>query len=282
MTRFSPAKINLYLKVGPRRDDGFHGLVSWFITTTLHDTLHFESRADGLITLQSSDPCLPTDQTNLIIRAATGLQQLSGNARGCAIKLEKRIPMGAGLGGGSSNAACTLLALRELWQLDLPLQHLRDLGASLGSDVPFFLHAPSAICRGRGEIVHPVPLPSYKWALVLLPDIHMPTPQVYRRFDEMNLGSDLSVAPAVDSLASLPAQELLTHLFNDLEAPAFAISPKLARLHSDAEALLGRSVRMSGSGSSLFTLYDSASEATAASKQVIARLPLKALAVELA
>jgi len=172
--------------------------------------------------------------------------------------------MGAGLGGGSSNAATTLQAVSELWQCRIDHQRLHEIAAALGSDVPFFLRGPSAICRGRGEIVSPASLPRPTGVLVILPGIEMPTPAVYRKFDEMGLGSNLAAVEKQLPDTDLDTDSLLARLVNDLEAPAFALSPDLARLREQAEEILGRPVRMSGSGSTLFTLYDDEQQAAEA------------------
>jgi 4-diphosphocytidyl-2-C-methyl-D-erythritol kinase len=269
----APAKLNLFLRVGPRRSDGFHGLASWFVTCGLRDELTFEPA--GSLSLSCDDPSLPVDDTNLILKAARALQQSPVDAAGARMHLRKCIPMGAGLGGGSSNAAAALQGLNRLWSLNHSLAHLTALGAGLGSDVPFFLHAPSAMCRGRGEVVQPMPAPRGLWALLMLPSMHMPTPAVYRRFDEMGLGADLHDHPAVIELAPLPAESLLPRLFNDLEPPAFAIAPALSDLRQRAEWTLGRIVRMSGSGSSLFTLFDSRSDASDAAARIARDLQLR-------
>jgi 4-diphosphocytidyl-2-C-methyl-D-erythritol kinase len=155
-----------------------------------------------------------------------------------------------------------LLALTRFWKLDLSAVALDELAARLGSDINFFLHGPSSICTSRGEIVKPIDSPAIaKWALLLLPNISMPTPAVYRKFDEMKLGSDIDHQPGWNQWAALPSQDLLPLLINDLEAPAFAINPDLGNLRRSMEGKIGRPVRMSGSGSSLFTLFDEQNEA---------------------
>ncbi len=280
MRVLSPAKINLHLRVGPKQMDGFHPLVSWMVTVGLFDTLDFTLDTAGRVDLSCSDPSLPVDDQNLVVRAARMLQaeatrtsggetsascHAAGNRLGARIELFKAIPSGGGLGGGSSNAAVTLIALNELWGLNLPRQRLSELAAGIGSDVPFFLGGPSnvspdqicpsAICTGRGEIVSRVDPPRAKWVVLMLPDTSMPTPAVYRQFDQTPFSPGWN--EAIGWTQQCPkAEELLRRLRNDLETPAFAISPDLGRLRQTAETLVARPVRMSGSGSSLFTLYD--------------------------
>lgn len=294
----APAKINLHLRVGPPRNDGFHPLVSWMCTVGLFDTLEFERAPSPGITLSSTLPTLPADRTNLVIRAAEALAQAlsasqsnpNASVDGLHVKLHKRIPLGAGLGGGSSDAARTLLALNRLWTGGWTREQLADLSAQLGSDLPFFFFAPSALCAGRGEIVHPIPPPTVPWAVLVLPNLSMPTPAVYRRFDELGLGRDEPqlfadpLPPAARgwrNWTTLSAGQLLPLLRNDLEPAAFSLSPELGNLRADLEQELGQIVRMSGSGSSLFTLCDEEYQARQLA-QHIQRPEVKAMAVKLA
>jgi 4-diphosphocytidyl-2-C-methyl-D-erythritol kinase len=292
MRLLAPAKINLYLRVGPVRDDGFHPLLSWMVTLGLFDSLTLEQYGQEGVVLSCDQANVPTDGSNLVVRAATTLAAALGgtdsSARrgpvGLKIRLEKHIPMGGGLGGGSSDAATTLMGLAQLWRAGLDKRQLAQIGATLGSDVPFFFHAPSAVCAGRGEMVSPTPGPAAKWALLILPGIHMPTPAVYRQFDSMQLADPraLENQPPWQQWAGLPAQELLSLLKNDLEPPAFALSPALDALRLNAQQAIGRIVRMSGSGSSLFSLFDREDEARAAELAVKQALGVRALAVSLA
>jgi 4-diphosphocytidyl-2-C-methyl-D-erythritol kinase len=177
-----------------------------------------------------------------------------------------------------------MLALNQLWNAGLSAARLAELSARCGSDLPFFFYGPSGICRGRGEVVTPAPVPRAKHAVLVLPQVAMPTPAVYRRFDEMRLGNSADVGGDLDVKAwsTLSAVELLPKLVNDLEAPSFAIRPELGELRRSIESQLGRPVRMSGSGSSLFTLYDGQTDALAAARAVAAGHAVRALAVEVA
>jgi 4-diphosphocytidyl-2-C-methyl-D-erythritol kinase len=251
----APAKINLHLRVGRPRADGFHPLLTWMVTVGLSDVLTIAPSTAGL-TFACDDPSLPIDGRNLVVKATTLLAARLNRAPDVSVHLAKRIPAGGGLGGGSSDAAHALLAVAQLWGVDdLPL--LAEVAAAVGSDVPFFLFGPSSICRGRGELVLPVAAPAVaRHALLVLPGIEMPTVAVYRRFDEMGLGSDTTGDVGEGRWTFLPAIDLMPHLINDLEPPAFALRPELGQLRSQLEADLARPVRMSGSGSTLFTLYD--------------------------
>lgn len=299
-----PAKLNLHLRVGPPRADGFHPLLTWMVTAGLFDTLRLRVReaaaagaagptgepASDVVRLTCDPPTLPADERNLVVRAvrAWGEAAREGLAErvttGTAPRLPpidaalaKRTPAGAGLGGGSSDAAFALLAADRLWTgrrwpagEPRAVDELSAFAARLGSDVPFFLHGPSGVCAGRGEVVRPVARPAARWAVLVLPAIVMPTPDVYRRFDAMGLGRAEAVGAEPDwaAWARLPATDLMARLVNDLEPPAFAIRPELADLRRQAESAAGRAVRMSGSGSSLFTLFDGAEEAKAAADEV--------------
>ena len=189
MRILSPAKINLHLRVGPRAADGFHPLLSWMCTVGLHDTIEMTATNEPGIRLKCDRPEVPIDATNLIVRAGHALNPNLG----AEVSLQKKIPIGGGLGGGSSNAAFALIGFNKLWNLNLPNDHLAAIASQLGSDVPFFLHGPSSICAGRGEIVTPIPRPAAKHAVLFFPNLSMSTPAVYRKFDEMNLGSDAAI-----------------------------------------------------------------------------------------
>ena len=268
-----PAKINLHLRVGQPMPDGFHGLVSWMTTLKLFDTLTLVGGSPGAFAmdLQCDDPSLSCDQSNLVVRAG---QALAGALAGgddrqvgrVSAALLKRIPAGAGLGGGSSDAAGALRGLDRLWSSHWDPRALADLSVQLGSDVPFFFYQPSAVCTGRGQFVRPTPPPAAPWAALFLTGIHMPTPAVYRQFDSMKLGGNDAWLDEPDwrAWAELPAGRLLGLLVNDLEAPAFALCPELRSWRDRLETALARPVRMSGSGSALFTLYDSPDDAQAA------------------
>jgi 4-diphosphocytidyl-2-C-methyl-D-erythritol kinase len=183
--------------------------------------------------------------------------------KGLLAALQKRIPVGAGLGGGSSDGAATAMALARLFNLSWPHARLAEIASRYGSDLAVFFHGPSSVCTGRGEIVRPIARPTPKFAVLMLPTMHMATPAVYRRFDEMRLGRNEAIErqPDWNRWATLSAAELLPLLVNDLEAPAFSLNPALGAMRDRAEQLAGRIVRMSGSGSSLFTLADDEREA---------------------
>jgi 4-diphosphocytidyl-2-C-methyl-D-erythritol kinase len=264
--------------------------VGLFDNLTL-EPVHVDPNAGSqYVTLACDASDLAVDQTNLVVRTASGFLETARRTNevpataGFHATLAKRIPMGAGLGGGSSDGARTLVGLNAHFRTDWPVNTLSAFAARFGSDMPFFIHGPSSICRGRGEHVRPIDPPRARWAVLLLPEIMMPTALVYRRFDEMGLGYDREVEADQNWSAwtRLDAEDLLANLVNDLEAPAFAIAPELAALRGRAELLMKRPVRMSGSGSSLFTLFDEHEEAESAAQNLGEQLSVRALAVQLA
>ncbi|MGH1449848.1 MAG: 4-(cytidine 5'-diphospho)-2-C-methyl-D-erythritol kinase [Pseudomonadaceae bacterium] len=173
----APAKLNLFLHVTGRRPDGYHTLQTLFQFIDLYDTLHFECRADGRLQLHDALPGV-SPEDNLVVRAARLLQQASGCRLGADIHLDKRLPMGGGIGGGSSDAATTLVGLNHLWQTGLTLQQLADLGLSLGADVPVFVLGRAAWAEGVGEQLTPVTLDE-PWYLVAVPDCQVSTAQIF-------------------------------------------------------------------------------------------------------
>ena len=238
--------------------------------------------------LECDLPGLPCDARNLVVKVANGLADelasdgLAGLAPIRAV-LEKRIPMGAGLGGGSSDAARAILGLSQLWGVNRAADLLSGFAARFGSDLPFFFHGPSSICRGRGEIVQPIGKPAPRWAVLILPEIALPTAAVYGKFDELGLGREQNLRDEPDwkHWTALDSAQLLPQLANDLEPAAFAVSSVLGELRDQCEKSLGRIVRMSGSGSSLFTLFDEEAEAKDASAWLTRTMDQRASAVEI-
>lgn len=246
LTLSSPAKVNLFLRILRKRSDGYHELASLFQTIDLCDTIHFQmAEVDRFI---CSDPSLPTDESNLITKAVNLFRRKTGIKTPFTINLIKRIPMQAGLGGGSSNAATTLWALNELTGRPVSEAQLIEWGADLGSDVSFFLSGGTAYCTGRGEVIRPLnPLPSIKLTIVK-PSQGLSTPQVYG-----NLKADL--LPKRDPEYVL--ERFLRNepeYFNDLECSAFEVMPALKHLKENLQGAGFSTVLMSGSGSSFFCL----------------------------
>lgn len=260
LTADSPAKINLTLRVTGRRPDGFHELESLVTQINLCDIVSVTPGADDRITLTCDAPGIPSDATNLAVRAAEALRAATGARAGAHIALRKRIPAGAGLGGGSSNAATTLRLLNELWKTGLSPAALSEVAAQVGSDVPLFLHGPQVVMRGRGERVEELAHHIALWAALLLPELHCATPAVYAAWDR------LATHPPRPALADVlagagSAARLMDLLFNDLEEAALAVEPKLADLTRHVQDVTGSTVRLTGSGAALFRLFDDAQAA---------------------
>lgn len=270
----APAKLNLTLRVGARRPDGFHQIESLVVPIDFCDTVHVETAPPGSLSISTTDSTIPTDDRNLALRAARLLAQYAESRAGAHVHLEKRIPTGAGLGGGSSDAATTLRLLNELWGLRLAREALSEVGAQVGSDVSLFLHEGPCLVRGRGEQVQPLTLQVQGYAILLLSDIHCSTADVYRRFDERPAPTTAGrlgrggypperLSPVYFATALRSATDLLNAAYNDLEPAAIRVAPDLGRLLAKAAARSPSAVRMTGSGSALYTLAESASAARA-------------------
>ena len=254
VTVLAPAKLNLFLEVLGRRADGYHDIESLMVTVDLCDTLTFEAGDSGRIEFTCDDASLPTGSENLVVRAAESLRAAFGLDRGARIHLGKVIPAQAGLAGGSSDAAATLVGLTRLWGLDVPPDRFDALAADLGSDVPFFRHGPAAICRGRGERVEPLALPGALHFVLVCPPVGVSTVAAYRQVGPP--GRPRAIDGIAAALASGRTEALGREFFNRLQPAAESLVPSLAAVR-DALANLGPSLDghlMSGSGSSYFGL----------------------------
>jgi 4-diphosphocytidyl-2-C-methyl-D-erythritol kinase len=240
------AKVNRRLVVLGKRPDGYHEIDTIFQTIDLSDRLTLEPAPD--LTLAVDEPRLTAGEDNLVLRAARALQKAARVSKGAAIRLEKRIPWGAGLGGGSADGAAALHGLAALWEVPGTPEALQPVAASIGSDVPFFLHGGRARGTGRGETVEPLPDSPDDWLVLLFPPFSLATPEVYRALE----------APA--SVAR-SASGVFARDRNDLEAAAERLRPELRALR---EALLSAgavAARLSGSGSAVFGLFGNEAEA---------------------
>ena len=246
----APAKLNLFLHVVGRRADGYHLLQSLFVLVDWADTLHFESRADGALARRDLGPALPAD--DLCLRAARALQSASGTRLGADISIEKRLPWGAGLGGGSSDAASTLLALNRLWALRWPRERLSELGLRLGADVPFFLGGHPAFVEGIGERLTPLALPPARYAVVK-PPAAIATRDIFEHPALVRDTGAVILAGSLDEAGRIGAPAGWTQGFgkNDLQPPAEDRCPEVAQAARWLEARYGNS-RMTGSGSAVF------------------------------
>ena len=237
---FSPAKVNLFLRVLDRRRDGFHELASLFQAIDLGDQLSVALADQD--DFACSDASLPMDASNLVVKALTVFRRETGVSSKFSVRLEKRIPKEAGLGGGSSNAATMLFALNELCGSPARLEHLQQWGAELGSDVPFFFSEGTAFCRGRGELVRSLPPLEDRALWLVKPPSGVSTKQVFAHFDPRSVA-------AVDPDAALSGFYTgRPHYFNDLETAAFRVCPALADLKAQLLESGFESVTLTGSG----------------------------------
>ncbi len=244
----APAKLNLFLHVVGRRPDGYHLLQSVFRFLDYGDELHFSLRADGAVARANPLPGVDPEQ-DLTVRAARLLQRETGCTLGVDIHLEKRLPMGGGLGGGSSDAATVLLALNRLWELKLPRRELERLGLQLGADVPVFVYGRSAFAEGVGEVLQPVALPP-AWYVVLVPPVHVPTPEVFGDRELTRNTIPITIAAFLTGMGR-----------NDLEPVVCRRYPQVAEY---LEWLKGfGDARMTGSGACVFAGFSTRSEAAA-------------------
>lgn len=243
MEILAPAKVNLWLRVLRRRDDGFHDIESLIVPVSIADRLEIERRETGGLDFTCSDPELPVDERNLVVRAVRLFCERFGVEPHLGINLKKEIPHGAGLGGGSSDAAATLLALDQLFATHTPLD---ELAAQLGSDIPFFLQKSAALVSGRGERVMPAPFPHALSLLLIKPPFGVPTPWAYQQWPDSREIPDVRY----------DAQELpWGTLINDLERPVFEKYVFLAELKMWllAQPEIAGAL-MSGSGATIFGL----------------------------
>ncbi|MCK9282960.1 MAG: 4-(cytidine 5'-diphospho)-2-C-methyl-D-erythritol kinase [Rhodocyclaceae bacterium] len=248
----APAKLNLFLHIVGRRADGYHLLQTVFRFIDVGDTLHFSPRSEGRIELATPLPGVAPD-ADLTVRAARALQVATGCTQGAGIRVDKRLPMGGGLGGGSSDAATTLIALNRLWNCGLSAAELQRIGLTLGADVPVFIHGRNTFAEGVGERFTDVTLPA-AWYLVLVPPVAVPTAAIFTAPD---LRRDTPLIAAADWRPGVGR--------NDLEPVACRLYPEVAR-HLDwlrRHAPAGHSA-MSGSGACCFAEYVAKGEAEAA------------------
>lgn len=268
----APAKLNMFLHIVGRRADGYHLLQSPFVMIDWADTLHFERRDDGRLQRHDLGPALPDD--DLCLRAARALQVASGSTLGADIAVHKHVPWGAGMGGGSSDAATTLLALNRLWNLRWPRARLAEIGLKLGADVPFFIGGYNAFVEGIGERLTPLNWPAQQFVVVKPPQA-LATREI---FEHPALKRD-SVAVIVEGSSEeagssgVPASWLQGFGKNDLQPPAEDRCPAVAQAARWLEARFGNS-RMTGSGSAVFARVGTVELSVAAGVQgVLQDLP---------
>ena len=263
----TPAKLNLFLEVLGKRSDGFHEIETLMVPIGLYDTLYFENDPSGRIELacesldSKSSPDsrelaggerLPEGSQNIVFRAIELIRSRCQVSSGARVRLVKRIPMAAGLAGGSSDAAAALVAANRVWNLNLPASELAPLAAELGSDVPFFLEPGAAICRGRGERIERLPGLGALAFVVVKPPTGLSTADVYRACRPAQEAK--TAAPLVAALRAGRLNEAVGRFHNALQSAAEQLSPWIARLAREFSRLDFLGHRMSGSGTSYFGL----------------------------
>ena len=272
----TPAKLNLFLDVLGKRPDGYHELETLMVSIGLFDTLRFEPNDSGRLELFLSVgspgiprdllPLLPLDERNLILKAAKLLQEVSGVTRGVHITLQKSIPMQAGLGGGSSDAAAALIGLNTFWQLGLRSDQLHLLAAQLGSDVNFFLDSvPLAVCRGRGERILPIPLTRPLHFVLCKPSGGLSTRDV---FQQLQMAPPHGSGQIQQALRGGQVHHIGTQLHNSLEVPARQLSAEVTHTLSAMGRVSQVGYLMTGSGSSCFALCSHQEQAVRAAHQL--------------
>jgi len=285
----APAKLNLFLEVLARRDDGYHEIETLMIPVTIFDTLRFSATSGNQLRLtcwwshgqrarcdsrsrifktvvtkpgdESNAPLgdIPTGADNIVFRAVELLRQRAKVDAGATMHLKKRIPSAAGLGGASSDAAAALVAANSAWQLGWPLARLQELGTELGSDIPFFFTGGAAVCRGRGERIEPANNLPQLHVVVVRPPVGLSTPQVYRACQVP--AQPRRVTGLLEAAAFGQKARLASAVFNRLQQPACELSPWIDRLVNDFNRFDCLGHQMSGSGSSYFGICRSARHA---------------------
>jgi 4-diphosphocytidyl-2-C-methyl-D-erythritol kinase len=269
----SYAKLNLYLEVLNKRKDSYHNLRTIFERINLCDTIILKPRRDKEIKITCNSPDVPQDKTNLAYRSAKLLQDNFNIDRGVDIKIIKRIPAAAGLGGGSSNAATVLMGLGRLWRLNLSKQKLAYFSRKLGSDVPFFIYnIPFAQGSSRGDRISPLTMLNNKrfWHIIVVPKIKVSTPQIYKKWDtysRLTRGKS-SVRLLYLALKKNDLSGLGEVLFNSLEAITTRLYPEVSLVKEEFSRLGLKSILMSGSGPAVFGIVSSRKEAVSLCKQL--------------
>ncbi len=267
LTIKAPAKINWYLKVTSRRDDGFHEIQSFMQCVSLFDTLTFSESDDVILHTDADIP----KESNLVYRAARLMQERYSISQGVTITLDKSIPLAAGLGGGSSDAATTLLGLNDLWSVGATLQDLFSLGAELGSDVPFFISGGPSLISGRGEVIIPLMKGPVCAIALIKPLTGVSAGTAYKGINTFSTGSptETELRAAIDKGE---LNNLLPMIVNDLEVPVFNDHPEIEDIKNSLARHGALVSLMSGSGSTVFGAFDDEDAARIAVEKVTAEL----------
>ncbi len=273
MKEYAPAKINLFLDVIRKREDGYHDLGTLFQTIDAGDTVSAEIREDGRITLCYNEPQDYPLESDLVFKAAKLLQQESGTTLGADIYLNKVMPLGAGLGGGSADAAATLRLLNQLWKLKFKFDRLEEIGARLGADVPFLVRGGTAFAEGIGEkltFVKPLQLTGEQYLLVATPLDSVPTKDAYAGVPKSGPDRwELYRAKCMRAGGKTASIDFaLANSFNAFEESVFPKHPLVEEMKNEFKRLGAKSVLMSGSGASVFGVFDSRKQAKEAAEEL--------------
>jgi len=250
----APAKINLFLKVTGKRSDGYHDLFSWFQALDLCDTLRVTRRDDSDITITTNNPDIPTGETNLVFRAARILRERAGVTSGFEFELFKRIPVGAGMGGGSSDAAAALKAINILLGKNLSLDKMVNFGLDIGSDIPFFFSRGQAEITGRGEIVKEIDLPLDYCVRLITPQFEISAAEAYQKLS-LDLTDQVQVITLPRCRDFDDLVRAINGLENDLEKELLVSYPVLGKIKDYLLTTGADVVRLTGSGPTVFALY---------------------------
>ncbi len=262
LTLRSPAKLNLYLKVVNKRPDGFHNLKTIFERIDLHDDIRLVRNASGKISISCNHPHVPNGPKNLVYKTALLLKNDFGVRDGVHMTIHKRIPVAAGLAGGSSNAATVLQGLNKLWNLKLSRDQLVEYARKIGSDVAFFLYDCSwALGTGRGDVIQRLNVRAKLWHVLVVPRVKMLTPRVYRALNLKLTNSSDDVNILTRYLVKNDVQKVGSLLCNDLERPIVHLKPNLLKIKKKLQAMNVAGVAFSGSGPSLFSVVGSKNQA---------------------
>ena len=263
-TYSSPAKVNLFLKVLGKRTDGYHDLVSVVDIISLNDVLQVEEVSEDIVIVEDEGHLLPSGPANTIYRAAMLLKETYHVERGVRLRVKKEIPIGAGLGGPSSNAATVLNALVNLWNLPINSLGLTDLGSKIGADVPLFLYGKSCVMKGVGERITPIKIPCI-WYVIIYPGIILHTKDVYGGLKiPLTLAqNDITLSGQLDTVFDVARM-----LENDLEKVAFSMHPEIETLKERLQEAGAIGSLMSGSGSSVFGVFENEPGARIAAEKV--------------
>ena len=282
ITVFAPAKVNVILRILDRRPDGFHNLWSVMQAVALDDEVQIRLRADRQdIQLRCDATDLAADRSNLVYRAAAAVLARAQQSVGLDIELRKRIPMGAGLGGGSSDAAATIIGLNCLLQLKWSPAQMAEVGQSLGSDVPFFLFSPAACVTGRGESVRPVVIEGARWVVLVNPGYGVDTKWAYQEL----AATRTSVRPLSKAQQELDRQsrmgwvQLIAAAENDFEAPVFAAHGKLREIKQSLQDHGAAIALLSGSGATVFGVFTDEARARHAQAHFVTEKSMKVFVI---